>query len=148
MMTAKDIMRSRVLTLTPGQTLREAAALFAKHRISGAPVVGPKKALLGVLSQTDFVRRADERAKGIEPAFYYEGATLQIAQQPAALLDLPVKQVMTPVTLAVEPSEPVSEIARLMLLKRVHRVVVAEDGALRGVVSSLDVIRGLLDALA
>ena len=147
MLSAKDIMNKRLVTLKPGDTLRQAAAVFAKNKISGAPVVGPGKKLLGVLSQSDLVRRVDERAQGREPAFYYEGDRLQVAHEPVDLGDTPVREVMTKVTLAVSPDEPIDRVARTMLAKKVHRVLVAERGALRGVISSLDLIRGLLDAL-
>lgn len=147
MLSAKQIMNKRLVTLKPDDTLRQAAAAFAKHKISGAPVVGPGKKLLGVLSQSDLVRRVDERAKGREPGFYYEGDRLQVAHEPENLGDVPVREVMTRVTLAVEPDEPLDRVARTMLAKKIHRVLVVEDGLLRGVISSLDMIRGLLDAL-
>src|SRR5579885_1797478 len=147
MLSAQDIMNARVACLSPDDTLKEAAALFAKKKISGAPVVGPGKRLLGVLSQSDLGRRADQRAARREPAFYYDGDRLQVADTTGGLAETPVRLVMTRVTLAVEPSEPIDRVARLMLEKKIHRVLVAQDGALRGLISSLDMIRGLLDAL-
>lgn len=147
MLTAKDIMNTRLVTLGPDDTLRKAVSAFSKNKISGAPVVGPHKRLLGVISQSDLVRRVDQRAKGEEPAFYYEGDRIKLTQDAPKMIDTPVREVMTRITLVVDPEMPIDQVARLMLGKKIHRVLVAEDGALRGVISSLDLIRGLLDAL-
>ena len=52
---AKDIMVTKVITLRPEMDLREAANLLAKHKISGAPVVGDAGELVGVLSEKDLM---------------------------------------------------------------------------------------------
>ena len=54
--TVADCMVKDVLSLTPEMTLREAAAALARRRISGAPVLGPKREVLGVLSEADLIR--------------------------------------------------------------------------------------------
>ncbi len=118
-MLAKDIMRKRVVTVTPRMTLKETAKLLAKHGISGAPVVGPQGKVIGVISQTDLVWIENEPLRRVE-------------------------QAMTPWGVSFEEDTPVKEIARQMLAKRIHRVIITRDGELCGIVTSMDMLHALL----
>lgn len=48
---ARDLMTKKLITLRPDQDVFEAISLLLKHRISGAPVVGPGGEFLGVFSE-------------------------------------------------------------------------------------------------
>jgi len=50
---AKDIMVTRLITLSPELKLREAAKLLLKNCISGAPVVNEEGELIGIFSEQD-----------------------------------------------------------------------------------------------
>ena len=52
----KDIMTKAPITVTPDWTIEETAELLLKHKISGVPVIGGKKAIAGVITQTDVFR--------------------------------------------------------------------------------------------
>jgi CBS domain-containing protein len=54
MLKIRDVMTRDVLTVTPETTLREAAELFARRHVSGAPVVVGEK-VVGVVSGTDLL---------------------------------------------------------------------------------------------
>ena len=54
MLQIRDVMTRDVLTVTPETTLREAADLFARRHVSGAPVVVGEK-VVGVVSATDLL---------------------------------------------------------------------------------------------
>lgn len=119
-MLARDIMRPDVLTLDPETTLLEAAAFLTQRRIGGAPVVGPGRRLIGLISSTDLlrnVRKAPETKIG---------------------------EVMTPAAYCAREETPVAELARFMLVKKVHRVVIVRRGRLKGIVTSMDMLRALL----
>jgi CBS domain-containing protein len=117
-MKARDIMRKRVLSVKPQTTLKELARLLAEHHVSGVPVLGTEGDLIGVVSQTDLVRRE------------HEGST--------------VATVMTPWTVSFEEDTEVKELARQMLSKKIHRVIVTRDGRLSGIITSMDMVRALL----
>lgn len=123
MLVARDIMRLDVLTLSPETPLPEAAAFLTRFRISGAPVVGPGRKLLGILSQTDLVRRGREKPEG------------------------EVADAMTPLAYCAEEATPVNELARFMLRKRIHRIVVARKGHLRGIITATDMLQAMLKTL-
>ena len=54
MLQIRDVMTRDVLTVTPETTLREAADLFSRRHVSGAPVVVGEK-VVGVVSSTDLL---------------------------------------------------------------------------------------------
>ena len=117
-MKARDIMRKRVLSVTPQTTLSDLALLLAEHHISGVPVLGTEGDLIGIVSQTDLARPG------------HSGAT--------------VATVMTPWTVSFEEDTEVKEIARQMLAKKIHRVIITRDGRLCGIITSTDMVRALL----
>src|SRR5262245_58405041 len=66
-LTAGDLMTRDVLTLSQEMSLRDAARLLVRHQIGGAPVVDAQGRCVGVLSATDFVRRAEARDEVTRP---------------------------------------------------------------------------------
>lgn len=52
----KEIMTKAPITVTPDWTIEETAELLLNHKISGVPVIGGKKAISGVITQTDVFR--------------------------------------------------------------------------------------------
>ncbi len=51
---------------------------------------------------------------------------------------------MTPWCVSLEDDTPVPELARQMVSKKIHRVVITHDGEICGIVTSLDIVRALL----
>ncbi|OGZ96954.1 MAG: hypothetical protein A3I44_04605 [Candidatus Sungbacteria bacterium RIFCSPLOWO2_02_FULL_51_17] len=55
--TAKDIMNTDPLTLSPNNSLQEAAELFLRHhRINPVPVVDGQGKIVGIISRSDFIK--------------------------------------------------------------------------------------------
>jgi CBS-domain-containing membrane protein len=54
----REVMASRPVTVPPGASLADAAALLLRHKIGCLPVVGPKGEALGLLTETDLLRAA------------------------------------------------------------------------------------------
>lgn len=62
-----DFMTRDVLTLRPDTDILQALAMFVDNDISGAPVIDRSGRLLGVLTETDFLRVALHGAYHGEP---------------------------------------------------------------------------------
>lgn len=144
---ARDVMTRNVVCVRTATNLRELEKIFLEKRISGAPVVDDGGRLVGVISQTDLVyyhlTRGDRpfhgsdfyRSAQIERAF--EGAGYQIEDYDIGL----VGEVMTPIVHTASPETPVTDLARLMAEKRVHRMIVTQGEQVVGLVSAMDLLR-------
>lgn len=149
-MKTKEIMHKRVVTVSPEMTLKELADLLIRRRISGAPVVDRQGNLVGVVSQTDLVRHEHEAAPPAVDIYHIEPDRSKIqrgfhVEDPDSAR---VKDVMTPKVIAFEENIPVREIAKLMLQKHVHRVVITREGRVCGIVTTMDMLKILLDFTA
>ncbi len=58
-MKASDIMTREVKTIGPEATIDEAIAILLSARVSGLPVADPEGRLVGVVSEGDFLHRAE-----------------------------------------------------------------------------------------
>ena len=119
---AADVMVSDVLTVNEDTTLKEVAALFKEKRITGVPVVNAAGELRGVISESDIIRKTQSIG----------------AWSPSA-----AGQVMTSNAVTVEPTEKLQRVCELMYNRRIHRVVVAEGLQIRGIITTMDVLRAI-----
>jgi CBS domain-containing protein len=58
-MRAHQIMTRKVISVTPDTSIADAANTMLQQQISGLPVVGEAGNLVGIISEGDFIRRAD-----------------------------------------------------------------------------------------
>lgn len=155
--TARDLMTTDVVTVRSHQSTEELAKLLVEKRISGCPVLDSEGTVVGVVSASDITRESQE---GSEDAFFrfalgfgddlLEGDPWgdPHGQDPDELLAQhekgdSVAAVMTRKVHSVEADAPVAQVAKEMIAKRVHRLVVTEDGNFVGLVSATDLLRHL-----
>jgi len=58
-MRAHQIMTKYVTTVTPHTSIREAANILLRCHLSGVPVVNDDGSLIGIVSESDFLRRGE-----------------------------------------------------------------------------------------
>jgi CBS domain-containing protein len=66
-MKAAEVMSSAVISIAPDASILEAVRLMLQHRISGLPVVDAGGNLVGVVSEGDFLRRAETSTERRRP---------------------------------------------------------------------------------
>ena len=98
-----------VITVSGGDTVRDAVALLAAKRIGAVPVV-ENGAVAGIFSERDVIHCLQDSG-------------------PAAL-DREVREVMTAPVITVTRDEPVLAALSLMTRRRIRHLPVVEDGAL------------------
>jgi len=151
---ARDIMQTDVVSVPPNMPLAQLADFFITERISGVPVIDHGK-LVGIVSRSDLVRafslersllglvgqmgNAEEFAPGASanPPLP-EGITARLAS-------FTVANIMAVDAITVAPDASVREVARLMVERHYHRILVSEGTTVCGVISSLDVARAVAD---
>ena len=79
MQTAKDIMTSEVITISPETEVAQAAKLLLTHRINGLPVVNEVGELVGILCQSDFFGPRDFEWLDLERAAVALSVSLPLA---------------------------------------------------------------------
>lgn len=144
-MQARDLMRRKVITATPEMTLKELADLFINRHITGAPVVDRIGKTVGVVSQTDLVRHEHEAGAPEVATYHIEPDELQIKR--GFQIEAPdytrVKDVMTPKVISFDEATDISEVASVMLRRRIHRVVITSKGKLTGILTSMDLLKAI-----
>jgi CBS domain-containing protein len=147
---ARDIMSPSVHHVSPRLHLIDLDADLTAHRISGAPVI-EHGAVVGIVSRSDIeTALSRERSRSAAVATWYFD-TDRPDVEPANPLDptdsaleslrkLQVRDVMTREVISVSSDDSVVRVARVMSERRIHRVLVVDEGKLQGIVSALDVV--------
>ena len=112
-------MIKEVITLDPDLKVEEATDILLKYRIHGAPVVGPQRQLLGMVSFLDLTRHAGETVT--------------------------VEDVMTGNPVQASEDTPIEDVARLMLDEMVRRVPIVRGETVVGIVSASDIVQVFLN---
>lgn len=164
-----DIMVTPVRTVPPEMTVAELIRCLLTEQITGVPVVDEHGRLVGVVSSSDVLRALlddEEVAAGDtfqDPApvdgsgptddpqelllSYFQAPEpttrlLSAAAEAGPILGaLTVGDIMTPAAFTIAPNATVRELAAFLTRGRIHRSLVVDRGALRGIVTSSDVVR-------
>jgi len=130
MMKISAILKSKgpsVATIGQDVTMATVVAELARHNIGALVVSGDGRTVDGIISERD-VARALERFGG-------------------AVLDMPVRMIMSSEVRTVAPDEEVESVAVMMTEHRIRHVPVLEDEALAGIVSIGDVVKSRIEEL-
>ena len=114
------LMRRQVSVVEMDQTVQDVEAMFDERRLSWAPVLESGGEIVGVVSAHDLIH---VRARDPDAA------------------TLPVWRLCTYKPIEVSADTPIDEVARMMVERGIHHVVVTEQGRVSGVVSALDFVR-------
>ena len=110
-----EIMKSRVVKVTPHQTLGHIKEVLANNKINLVPVVGPEKEVLGVVSSADLLGKRSENA--------------------------PISKIMTTKVYTIPEYADVELAARMMRKHKIHHLVVTNEKKLAGIISSFDLLQ-------
>ncbi len=119
---ASDVMIKDVITVTESTPLKDVTRMFGENRITGAPVVNASGDLVGVISLTDIIRKTNNIG----------------AWSPST-----AGQIMTKPAVTVAPNETLQRVCEMMYNRRIHRVVVAEGTQIRGILTTMDILRAI-----
>jgi CBS domain-containing protein len=136
----KDVMISDVKTVTPNATLKDVAAMLLESGISGLPVVGSVREVLGVVSEADILVKEREPSPR-------QSRLLGLISEPENLEEISklkartAGDAMTAPAITIGPESSVSEAAALMIDRGINRLPVVENGKLVGIVTRADLVR-------
>lgn len=145
MLKVRSIMTPGPTTIGPNTKIWEAANTMLDHRISGLPVVDGEGRLLGIISESDFLRRGEihtEIHHGLWRAFFSSRGLL--AEEYAKSFGNDVTEVMSSPAVTIQPDASVETAAELMAEKNVKRLPVVEGDKVIGIVTRFDIMAALV----
>ena len=144
-MQVKEIMTKTIVSVAPGASVPEVAALLLRERISAVPVL-EDGTLVGVISEADLMHRHEigtERDPAARPWWVRLFAG---EQSPASYVEshaVKVRDIMTTAVVSVSEDMPVAEVASVFESRNIRRVPVVSAGKVIGMVSRADLVRAL-----
>ncbi len=145
MTTVQEMMTKRVVSVHRETPLKDVARLLIDNRISGVPVVDVDGAVLGVVSEADFLpKEQGEAAIHHRPLARLFGDSAESRAQQARIVATSAGEAMTCPAETIEARKPVSEAARVMMARGVNRLPVVADGVLVGIISRGDLLRAFI----
>lgn len=141
-MKAKDVMTTDVLTVGQDSSVLEAVRLMLQRRISGLPVVNASGAVVGMITEGDFLRRSELGTQRRHPRWieFLMGAG-RLADEYVQSSGRKVREVMTPDVYSVAEDAPLDEIVELMERRRIKRIPVLAGSALTGIITRANLLR-------
>ena len=141
-MRVEQIMTRDVLTIGPEAEVREVARIFVEHGISGLPVCGARREVLGVVSEGDILFKEQGPAERERPLWSRLGG--KSATETRKALAIKVLDAMTSPAITVSPYCSVAEAARLMSEHGVNRLPVIKGDDLVGIVTRTDLVKAFI----
>ena len=138
---AKEVMSKGVVAVDRDTPLKDVAEAMARRGISGVPVLDQNRAVVGVISERDFLNAFGPAGvksfmEVLATCLAGTGCIAVTARKQKA------KEIMTTPPICVGEETPVSEIARIFAEKRINRVPVTDkNGNLVGIVFGADIVR-------
>ena len=126
-MTVQSILKQKgrhVQTMTPEALVSDAARVLSDQRIGILVVCDERNKVVGVLSERDLVRAVAARA--------------------AAIVELRVGDLLTRDIVTCTPHDTPQDVMRAMSERGFRHMPVVEDGELKGLISSGDILQHML----
>ena len=143
-MKAKDVMTSPVVSIEPDASIWQAVRIMLQRHISGLPVIDQKGALVGIVTEGDFLRRAETGTQRRRPRWLeYLIGPGRLADEYTRAHGRKVSEIMTTDPLTVSEDTPLDEIVRLMEKRQIKRLPVVRDQQVVGIVSRANLVHAL-----
>ncbi len=143
-MQARDVMTTKVITVSPRTPVDEIAKTLLERRISAVPVVDGNDTVVGIVSEGDLMRRPEietERHRAWWLGLVADRG--ESAEQYIKTHGTHAEDVMTRDVVSVGEDTTLGEIAQVLEERRIKRVPVVRDGKVIGIVSRANLLHGL-----
>ncbi len=148
MVKARDIMTTKVVTVSPKTKIDEAGKLLLENHFNGLPVVDEGGRLVGIICQEDLI--VQQRKFPLPSIFTFPYGIVPLSsprhfdEEVHKMTALTVGQAMTRDPITVGPETTLEDIATLMVEKNIHSLPVVEKGKLVGIIGKEDILRTLM----
>jgi CBS domain-containing protein len=108
-----------IISVKSNDTMDKVEAVLHKHNVTYVPVLDGEGRIFGIITARDMIRFHTTR------------------KSPMAVR---AWEVCTHKTIEVSPHKPVQAVAQMMVDHHIHHVLVSDEGVLKGVISSFDIV--------
>jgi CBS domain-containing protein len=146
--TVADVMTSDPITVQPDTALTDVIKTLAEQRISGLPVVDAGGRLVGIISETDLMWRETGATPPpyimlLDSVIYLENPA-RYERELHKAIGQTVSEAMSANPVTISPEKPLSEAAKLMHDRGIHRLPVLDSGGqVVGILTRGDIIRAM-----
>ena len=145
MLNASDIMTTQVITVKEETPLKELAEILYENRINGVPVVDDEGLLLGIICESDLIRKDKKlhipTVVALFDAVFYLESSKNIEKEIKQISATTVSDLFTREVVTVDEKTAIDEIATIMTRKKIYTIPVMDGERLVGIVGKGDVIR-------
>lgn len=149
-MKAKDIMTKEVITVNKEDEIENVVKIFLTNKISGVPVVDDYDKVVGIISETDLVKK---NASVYPPNFItllsgviYLDSIKKYEKDLKVALALKAKELMSSKVIFVREEDDLQQVSDLMIKKSINRVpVLDKNNVIKGIICRYDLIKAFFD---
>ena len=145
-MRVKDVMTRKVVSVLPRASVAEALDLMVRSHVSGLPVIDETAALVGVVSEGDFLRRSELGTE--EPKLHWLKDLFlpgQAAKAYARTHGRHVNEIMSCDVATIGEDQSLEEAVALMEQRHVKRLPVLGNDRVVGIITRADFVRELVE---
>ncbi len=145
MLNAGDIMTTDVITAKRETPLGDLAEILTKNHINGVPVLDDEGLLIGIICESDLIRKDKKlhipTVVALFDAVFYLESSKKMEKEIQQFSATTVEELFTRKVVTVDEKTPIDEIATLMTQEKFYTIPVMDGERLVGVVGKSDVIR-------
>ncbi len=146
-MLVKDLMSTKVITVTPETLVSEIAELLHTHHFTGVPVVNAEGRVIGTISERDFITATSglylpTYIKLPSSMDYIQGGSKGLPHVVQQVVTATAKDIMNQDVPFARPDTTLEQVAMMFAVKRVNPIPVTDEtNRLLGIISRSDLIK-------
>lgn len=122
-----------VVAHTDKHQFTQVKELFLKHKLHHLPITDNNDKVLGIISSHDVLKAYDDVSKRIR---IFDDAILNN--------EVKLSDIMTKNPDTIGMAEPIGKVAQLFARKKYHALPVVENGIIKGIITSNDLVKFIL----
>jgi CBS domain-containing protein len=143
-MRVKDVMAKNVVSVSPQTSVADALDTMTRSHLSGLPVIDESGALVGIVSEADFMRRSELGTE--KPGLNWLGSIFlpgRAAEIYARAHARRVEEIMSTDVATVDDTASLDEAVAIMEKRRIKRLPVLNEGNVVGMLTRADFVHAL-----
>src|SRR3989337_1538975 len=145
-MKINEIMTKKVITVMPETAVKDVAQILYANALTGVPVIDSENHVVGIINESDII--SQERhihmptyVSLLDSMLFLENPDKKIESEIHKILGTKASDIMTKEIITVSPDDELTEVASLMVDKKINPVPVVENSVLVGIISRADIVK-------